>query len=208
MDFNGLLDNTPIKGLKVLKVEDIFKDLPLIETERLILRNLTEGDINDVFEYTSDPEVAKYVPWEYHKSIDTSKSFVEYTINNYNSGNLANWGIVHKEDNKLIGGCGFVHWEPEHFKAEVGYTLARKYWGKGLVSEAVRTLLKFGFERMYLNRIQAKCVTENIGSARVMEKNGLKFEGITRQSVFRKGRFWDMKLYSILRDEYYGLNAD
>jgi ribosomal-protein-alanine N-acetyltransferase len=92
---------------------------------------------------------------------------------------------------------------PKHSRAEIGYVIGRKYWGEGLMTEAVKEVIRFGFERMNLNRIQATCFPENIGSYRVMEKAGMKFEGTLREQMFIKGRFQDLKLYSILRKEYY-----
>jgi len=86
---------------------------------------------------------------------------------------------------------------------EIAYALSRKYWRKGLMTEAVKEVIKFGFEKMNLNRIYARCFPENIGSYRVMEKAEMQFEGILRKQMFIKGKFQDMKLYSILRREYY-----
>src|SRR5205814_6531002 len=108
------------------------------------------------------------------------------------------WGIVVKENGKLIGGCS-IFGEPEHARAEIGYVIARPYWGQGLVTEAVREMLRLGFDELGLNRIEARCRPENIGSARVMEKNGMTYEGTLREQMFVKGKYWDWKLYSILR---------
>ena len=93
---------------------------------------------------------------------------------------------------------------PEHARAELGYVLSREHWGKGLMPEAVRAVMAFGFEKLSLNRIQARCIAENLASARVMEKAGMTFEGTLRESEFIKGAYRDIKLYSILRREYRG----
>jgi len=102
-----------------------------------------------------------------------------------------------------VGACGFVGWSPEHARAEMGYVLNRRYWGRGLVLEAVRAMISFGFERMDLNRVEARCVAENTASARVMEKAGMAYEGTLRQREFLKGVYRDMKLYAILRGEHH-----
>jgi ribosomal-protein-alanine N-acetyltransferase len=91
---------------------------------------------------------------------------------------------------------------PEHARAELGYVLSREHWGRGLMPEAVRAVIRFGFGRMGLNRVQARCIAENVASARVMEKAGMAYEGTLRESEFIKGAYRDMKLYSILRREY------
>jgi ribosomal-protein-alanine N-acetyltransferase len=185
-----------------MNIEDVFGNLPTLYTERLILRKLRLEDAEDVFEYASNPEVSKYVPWETHKSIEDSISFINSVLANYDKKEVSDWGIVYKENNKLIGTCGYFLWVPKHSRAEIGYAIGRKYWGKGLMTEAVKEVIRFGFERMNLNRIQATCFPENIGSYRVMEKAGMKYEGTLREQMFIKGKFQDLKLYSILRKEY------
>jgi ribosomal-protein-alanine N-acetyltransferase len=90
-----------------------------------------------------------------------------------------------------------------HSRAEIGYALSRRYWGEGYMSEAVNAVIEFGFREMLLNRIMARCEVNNIASARVMEKVGMQLEGILRQHLFVKGRYWDLKIYSILREEFF-----
>ncbi len=185
--------------------ENIFADLPQLETERLILRRLRLEDAQDVFDYASNPEVARYVSFEQHKSVDDAIAFLNMVVSSYEdtATKAWTWGIVLKENGKLIGSCG-IWGKPEHARAEIGYVIGQPYWGRGLVSEAVREVIRLGFDNLGLNRIEARCDPENIGSARVMEKSGMTYEGILREQTFIKGRYWDWKLYSILRREYYG----
>lgn len=185
-----------------MEIEDIFSDIPILETDRLLLRKLQLDDKKDIFEYASDPLVCKYTTWSVHESIEESKNFLISVIKDYNNHLIAPWGIVDKEDNKLIGTCGFVNWIVDDDRAEIGYALSRKYWGKGYMTEAVRAVIAFGFSTMNLNRIEARCKIENIPSAKVMEKVGMKFEGILREHLFVKGIYHDLKMYSILRREW------
>lgn len=184
------------------KLEAIFSNLPTLETERLILRRLRIEDAKDIFEYACDPLVTQFTTWHEHQSLADSQLFLESVIEEYKTNQAATWGIVHKGDNKLIGTCGFFHWNVDDSKAEVGYNLSRKYWNQGYMTEAVRAIITFGFETMLLNRIEALCQPENIASARVMEKVGMQFEGILRQEIFVKGTFQDSKIYSLLREEW------
>ena len=186
-----------------MQVENFFGDLPTLYTKRLVLRKLTLDDAKDLFEFASDPEVAKYVPWEPYKSIDDAVNFLKFTLEQYEKKQPARWGIVYKENNKLIGTCGFVDWDPSNFRAEIAYALSRDYWGKGIMTEAVKEAIKFGFEKMNLNRIYAFSFPENVGSYTVMEKVGMKYEGLIREYMYIKGKFQDLKLYSILRREYF-----
>lgn len=186
------------------KIGEVLKDLPTLETDRLILRKMTPDDAEAVFAYASDSEVSRYVLWETHRSIEDSRAFLDLTTSKYESGGEPDWGIVYKGDHHFVGTCGIVSWEPYHARAELGYALSRDYWGRGLMAEAVRAIISFGFKKMNLNRIEARCIAENVASARVMEKAGMLYEGTLRQRELVKGEHRDMKVYSILRDEYGG----
>jgi ribosomal-protein-alanine N-acetyltransferase len=186
----------------VAKVREVLKDLPTLETDRLILRKMTPDDAEAMFAYASDPEVSRYTLWETHRSIEDSRAFLDLVTQKYESGGEPDWGIVYKGDHRFVGACGLVDWEVEHARVEVGFVLSREYWGRGLMPEAVRAMLSFGFERMNLNRVEARCIAENAASARVMEKAGMAYEGTLRQREYIKGTYRDMKLYAILKEEF------
>lgn len=185
-----------------MEVSEIYSDLPILETERLLLRKITVDDAEDMFVYGSDPEVSTYVTWCQHQTLSDTKEFIDFILNQYEAGRIAPWGIEYKETGKLIGTIDFVSWNTNHQFAEIGYVIAREYWGKGITTEAATELIRLGFEKMDLVRIQAKCFVENIGSERVMEKAGMSFEGIIRKGMLIKGNHWDLKMYSILKEEY------
>ena len=188
----------------VAKVREVLKDLPTLETERLILRKMVLNDAEAVFAYASNSEVSRYTLWETHRSIEDSRAFLEFATQKYENGGEPDWGIVYRGNGCLVGACGLVNWEAEHARAEVGFVLSREYWGRGLMSEAVRAILRFGFERMNLNRIEARCIAENAASARVMEKAGMVYEGTLRQREYIKGAYRDIKLYAILKKGFPG----
>ncbi len=185
-----------------MNVADIFSKLPVLTTERLLLRRLTAADLDNLFAYTSDPEVAKYIRRPLHHSRADAKAYFTTFLDAYRQGDVAPWGIEHRRDRGIIGTCGFLYWSSEHARSQVYYALARPYWGQGYMPEAVRAVLTFGFETMQLNRIDGTCWVENAASARVLEKVGMHVEGILRQFVFVKGAFRDIRWYSLLRDEY------
>lgn len=185
-----------------MNIEKIYSDLPTLETERLILRKVTKEDIEDMYLYGSDEEVSKYVTWNTHETIADTKGFVEFVLNKYENKQMSPWGIEYKENGKFIGTIDFVWWQPNHKIAEIGYVISKDYWGKGLTTEVAKELVKFGFEEMDLVRVQARCDVENIASARVMEKAGMTFEGIIRKGIFVKGEHRDLKMYSILKEEF------
>jgi ribosomal-protein-alanine N-acetyltransferase len=182
----------------------VFADLPELETERLLLRKMRFDDAEAMFAYASDPEVTRYVLWDTHPSIEDREGFLRSAMEGYERGDFGGWGVVLKDDGAFVGTCGIdVGYAPEHARAELGYVLSREHWGKGLMPEAVRAVIRFGFGRMGLNRVEARCITENTASARVMGKAGMNYEGILREREFIKGTYLDIKLYSILRREYH-----
>lgn len=189
-----------------MEIEEIFSNLPTLTTERLILRKITIEDIDDMYAYASNDEVSKYLTWETHRNITDTKDYIKLILNNYKNNKIAPWGIEHKETKKMIGSIDFVNWFPNDKVAEIGYVLSQDYWGKGLMTEAARELIAFGFEKMDLIRIQARCFTKNFGSERIMQKTGMTLEGIMRKAMFTKGAHQDIKLYSILKEEFTSSN--
>ncbi|MFA5805745.1 MAG: GNAT family protein [Melioribacteraceae bacterium] len=177
-------------------------EIPIIETERLILRKITVDDVNDIFEYASIPDVTIFVLWATHKTKLDSINFVKFADEQFNNNISLIWGIVIKSEKKLIGSIELRGWNTIHKCGDVGYTISKKYWNKGYVSEAMKAVIKFGFEILHLNRIEAHCEEENIGSWKVIVKCGMKYEGTLREKVFIKERFRSMKMYSILKKEW------
>jgi [ribosomal protein S5]-alanine N-acetyltransferase len=178
-----------------MNILENFADLPKIETERLILRKITLDDAEDIYVYASNEEVTRYVTWDTHSSLSDTTEFINSFLPQYD----APWGIELKENGKFIGTVHFVLWQPKHNSAEMGYVLSKECWGKGLITEAAKAIISFGFESMKLVRIQARCFLENEGSERVMEKLGMSFEGISRKVMYVKGEHKDLKVYSLLK---------
>ena len=181
---------------------DIFKNLPILETERLRLRKLSMRDAADVFDYASVPEVAEHVTWEYHRNISDSMHYLRFITQQYQDGIPSPWGIIHKELGKLIGTIGYHVWSLPNGFGEVGYALSKDFWNKGYTTEAFEEVIKFGFERLKLNRVEATCKLANTASEKVMLKCGLSYEGILRKRLFAKSEYHDLKLYSLLRNEW------
>ena len=180
-----------------MKKDERFENLPALETKRLHLRVPELSDAEDTFEFISDPEVTKFTFWRAHHSIADSEELLTWLT----TENFASWSIVHRADKKVIGMCFLHSFNFHHRRAEMAFNLSRSYWRQGYATEAVREMIRFAFKRWVLNRIEGTCMLDNIASARVMEKLGMKFEGVLRQHSFAKNRFHDLKLYSILRNE-------
>ena len=115
-------------------------------------------------------------------------------LKQYKQNEPANWGIVFKENNKLIGTAGYLNWFKNWRRGEMGYVLSPQYWNKGIMTEAVKEVIKFGFETMGLQRIEAKCYNTNTASEKVMVKNGMTYEGTLRNYVIKNGESKDLKV--------------
>ena len=185
------------------KIKKVFGSLPEIETTRLKIRLFKGTDVNDLYEYCSDEEVGKYISFPKYNSIEDAEKRIEKCLKRYEIiEKPIPWGIEYKEDKKLVGSIDFLTWDIENNIAEIGYVLNSKYWNKGIMTEALEAVIKFGFEKMDLNRIEICCDERNLASAKVMEKNGLKLEGVLRAKKFVKGEYINLKVYSILKNEY------
>lgn len=181
--------------------QGIFSCLPQLETERLILRPMRISDARDLYEYARDPEVSRHVLWDAHQSVFQSRQFLRAAIRQYRKGLPGSFAIALKESDRMIGTIGFMWVNVDHKSAEVGYSLSRDYWNQGLMTEALRAVIAFGFDELRLNRIEAQHDTDNPASGRVMDHVGMQFEGIMRQRLKNKGKFVDVVNYAILRSD-------
>ena len=176
-----------------------------LETKRLILRKYTENDFSAVHSYGSCRENLIYMLWGPNNEEQT-REYINRSIERTEENPIKNYiyAVVLKETNKLIGGCEIALLSD--YYAEIGWILHRDYWKQGYGTEMGKALLRFGFDELKLHRIIARCDYENIGSYRVMEKLGMRREGL-----FLEGRpphkrsekkYGDELLYAILKDEW------
>ena len=183
-------------------MEAFYGYMPTLETPRLRLRKLSMRDAQDIFDYSQDPQVARYVLWEAQTSLSEARSYIRFMLRKYRLGEPASWGIEWKETGRIIGTIGFMWIQRDNAAAEVGYSLSRAYWNRGIMTEALAEILRYGFRSLNLNRIEAQHETENPASGAVMRKCGMQREGILRQRLLNKGRFVDVELYAILRRDF------
>lgn len=174
---------------------------PTLETERLILRPLKMRDAQDMYAYAQDPEVSRHVLWEAHKSLRDTRAFLRSAKRQYRSGFPGSCAIEWKASGRMIGTIGFMWINRDYRSAEVGYSLSRDYWNQGIMTEALRAVIAYGFNTLALNRIEAQHECDNPASGKVMENAGMRLEGTLRQRLRNKGRYVDVKLYAILRDD-------
>lgn len=183
-------------------MDDLFVHPPILETRRLILRPLQMADAADLFAYASDPAVARYVLWSAHQSIHDSQAFIRWIMGQYRQGIPSSFGVCHRADGRMIGTMGFTGWVEEDRMAEIGYSFSRAYWGQGIATEALDRMLQYCFDTLNLHRVEGQHDASNPASGRVMEKAGMKKEGLLRGRVWNKDRFVDTVMYGILRDDW------
>ena len=183
--------------------KDVFKNPPAIETDRLLFRPMQIRDAEDMFEYSSKESVTRYLLWSPHESVDYTRRYLIFVKKQYSQGLFYDWAVILKDTGKMIGTGGFTTIDGRHQSAEIGYVLNDDYWGKGSGSEIARELLCFGFNYLGLNRIQARYMVGNEASRRVMEKNGMQFEGVARNLMYVKGSFRDIGCCAILKEDYF-----
>ena len=181
---------------------DIFAQLPTLRTPRLTLRAARMSDARDMYEYSRDPEVARHVLWEAHTSIHQTRGYIRYLQRQYRNGEPGTFVIELTAERRVIGTIGIMWIQKENNAAEVGYSLSRAYWNRGLMTEAVQAMLAFCFDTLRLNRVEAQHETDNPASGAVMRHVGMRREGLLRQRMYNKGRYVDVELYAILRGDY------
>jgi ribosomal-protein-alanine N-acetyltransferase len=180
-----------------------FSTIPTLTTPRLILREILPGDAVDLFSYASDPEVQKYDSDPPMREIAEAVAMIEQGGQRFISKKAIGWGIELKEENRLIGGIGFYFWDKSYYKTDLGYTVARPYWRRGIATEALRALMQFGFETMHLHRINVDTRMDNIASLRLMQKLGFRHEGVRRECIRNEdGTYQNWGLFGMLEDEY------
>ena len=174
-------------------------------TERLVLRDFVEADWPQVQAYASDPEVVRYMSWGPNSEEET-RDFLRQKLEAQAADPRAEFdlAVVLRDTGRLIGACGITVSSARTRCAWVGYCFHRDFWGQGYATEAARAVVGFGFEALGLHRIFSTCDTENLASARVLEKVGMRREGHVREDALVRGRWRDSYLYAVLEQDWAG----
>ena len=175
-----------------------FTPFPNLETERLYLRRVVKEDVNEIFALRSNKETMKYIPRPLVKTEEDALAHITMIDEKIENNEGINWALTLKNDSKLIGLIGHYRIKPEHFRAEIGYMLLPEYHGKGIITEAIKETVKYGFEIMKLHSIEAVIDPENLASESVLQKSGFIKEAHFKENEYYEGRFLDSVIYSIL----------
>jgi ribosomal-protein-alanine N-acetyltransferase len=175
-----------------------FSPFPVIETERLTLREITRDDAAAFFRLRTDPDVTKYADRFPPESIDEIHSFLDKIFSGIKENTSIAWAISLKGRNEFTGTVNFHRTIPGHHRAEIGYQLFSEYWGKGIMSEAVRAVINYGFNTMKLHSIEAQVNPQNEASINLLKRNGFVREAYFRENYYFNGKFLDTPVFTLL----------
>jgi ribosomal-protein-alanine N-acetyltransferase len=174
-----------------------------ILTNRLVLRDYETDDCPAVLAYQSDERYLQYYPWTERTEAEV-RAFVQMFLDQQieQPRRKFQFVITLPSDGQLIGSCGIRRKNENEWEADIGYELAPEYWGQGYATEAATAIVDFGFRELHLHRISSWCIAENTASAKVLERLGLQLEGRLRENDYFKGRWWDILVYGLLKNEW------
>jgi len=171
----------------------------LIKGDRITLRSLKLSDAEDVVEYCNHKAIFRYtqnIPYPYKR-----KHAIEFITNSQkNLRKKIGYELGIELDGKIIGGMSLLRVDP--IKAEIGYVLGKKYWGKGYAIEAGKLIIDYGFKKLKLKRIWARVAHPNKASLKLLKKLGFKHEGVLRKNMFKNNRYYDEVRFGLLKEEY------
>lgn len=170
-------------------------------SERLHLRKMTTADSASLFKIWSDPEVTKYMNISNFTNQNQATDMINYLDTLARDNKAIRFTIVELKTNEIIGSCGYNSLDYENAKAEIGYDIAKKYWGKGYAPEAISSLIRYAFNFLNFNRVEAKVEPENVNSIKVLQKLRFTYEGTLRQCEKSKEKFIDLQIYSKLKTD-------
>lgn len=176
-----------------------LSEFPLLDIDdNFYLREQKYSDAEDFYNYIAKPEVKQYILSTIPKTLDEAKEEIIYWIDLFYRKTGIYWAIANKETNQMIGAIGFHDLNYFNNRAEISYDLDLDHWGQGIMSKAMNTILKYGFEIMGIERIQASTIKVNLASIKILERNGFNFDGTLRNFRLHKGKYYNIEMYSKL----------
>jgi [ribosomal protein S5]-alanine N-acetyltransferase len=175
---------------------------PLLETERLSLRQIVAADAEQIYGIFSDSEAMRYWSCRPYQSVEQAHKLIESMTQAMHCGVGLHWGITLRGDGRLIGKCGYNELRKAHRRGDISYIIAREYWGKGVASEALGAVLGYGFSQLNLHSVEAGVTPGNDSSTRLLERLGFRLEGHMRESFWAEDRFVDSLIFSLLQRDY------
>ncbi len=177
-----------------------FNPFPTLTSERLIYRKIRIEDANDFYNMRSHPKVILYLDREPENSIKEVFPIIESIESAVKNNSGIMWVICLKGSNKLIGTIGYWKTEPTNHRAEIGYLLMPEYWGQGIMDEALKRIIQYGWDTMLLHSIEARINPDNAASKKLLLKNSFEKEAFFKESYFFNGQFLDTEVLSLINN--------
>jgi ribosomal-protein-alanine N-acetyltransferase len=177
----------------------LFEQFPVLHTERLDLIEITQDHLTDLFELFTDKRVTEFFGMIALNEPSDAQKIFDMLNTRYNEGIGIRWGIALKGQ-KIIGNLGFNNFTPGH-RSVIVFAIMPEYWNKGLMTEAIKEIVRFGFAELGVNRIEAEVIPGNLASEKALQKVGFMHEGLLRQWMFWEGKRNDINMYAILKSD-------
>ena len=175
---------------------------PNLQSERLSFREINENDIPEVMELRGNAETMKFIPRPLVTNAEEALAHITTILSKKEEGDAINWVITEKGNDSLIGIIGFFRTQHENFRSELGYMVLPQHHNKGYVTEAIKTILNYGFNTLNLHSVNAIIDPNNFASARVLEKNNFRKEAHFIEDFFWNNEFISSAHYGILKREF------
>lgn len=187
-----------------MNLESVFGHFPVLESENLMFSKIEEVHVQNLFSIYDNVRVFEYCGIIPKHNIKTVQKMIGHFDRDYSKKSRIKWGIFPKSlENTLVGIIEAMDFNQKINMVSIGYYLAEEYWGKGIATESVSTVIPFLFKKVNVNRIQAEVMPANEASKNVLLKNNFMKEGLVRQASYWSGKgVVDLEIYSILKNEY------
>jgi ribosomal-protein-alanine N-acetyltransferase len=198
--------NLPIEGSAISSPETFdWMSFPTLQTPRLTLQNITRDHVEDVFQIRNNYQVTHYNIGPPYSSLQQASDLVDSMILDFQQKKSLRWGITLNSNNRrnqVIGMIGYNYWSTTDHRGSIGFDMNELFWGNGYMTESVNAVLKFGFEKMHLNRVEALVSAENKKSLDLLQKIGFQTEGVQREQYYEEGTYHDLVMLAILKKEW------
>lgn len=173
-----------------------------IQGDKINLRHVRKADARSIYKYASDEAISRFTHVPHPYKLEDAYDFIKLTRSERRRKIGYHFGLEDKETSQIIGMIGLMHVDHECGKGEVGYWLAKPFWGRGIMKEALLLALRFYFTELHLHRVYAHVFPENEVSMRLLEKVGFQREGLIREGFKQRGEYISVYMYSILEDDW------
>jgi len=179
----------------------MFETFPSLQTNRLDLIEIKQEHLGNIFKLFSDDKVTEFYNVVTLTNEGEAQKFIDWFQNRYAEKVGIRWGISLKGYDNIIGTIGFNNFTKQH-RANIGFDLQVDFWNNGYLTEAIKCVTEFGFNKLDINRIEAEVMNGNIASEKVLAKSGFKNEGVLRQWMYWNNKYYDMTMFSLLQSDF------